>query len=79
MFAGSLIAGIEMDRYGRKMTLATPLIPIIFAWILTATTSSRAVLFAARVLLGIFSGFGPPVCQVSRNKFEISTHVKRNR
>lgn len=53
-----------MDRYGRKVTLGTPLIPIIVLWILTATATSRTVLFVARVFLGIFGGFGPPICQV---------------
>lgn len=61
---GSLIAGIMMDRYGRKITLATPLIPLIVAWIITATANSHVVLFASRIFLGILGGFAPPICQV---------------
>lgn len=61
---GSIIAGVMMDRYGRKITLATPLLPIIVSWILTATATNRTVLFTTRILLGIFGGFGPPICQV---------------
>lgn len=53
-----------MDRYGRKIALGTPLIPIILSWVLTATATSCTVLFIARVFLGIFGGFGPPICQV---------------
>lgn len=53
-----------MDRYGRKITLATPLIPLIVAWITTATAKSHVVLFTSRIFLGILGGFAPPICQV---------------
>lgn len=56
--------GFMMDRYGRKATLATPLIPMIIIWIVTATCTNHTVLFTSRVFSGIFGGFGPPVCQV---------------
>lgn len=62
---GSMIGGCMMDRYGRKITLATPLIPIIIMWIITATAQSHAILFTSRVFLGICGGFGPPICQAS--------------
>lgn len=61
---GSLIAGIMMDKYGRKITLMTPLIPLILSWIATATAETHTVLFASRIFLGILCGFGPPICQV---------------
>lgn len=54
-----------MDRYGRKVALATPLIPMIVLWIITANATSFAMLFASRILIGIIGGFGPPICQVS--------------
>lgn len=60
---GSMIGGFMMDRYGRKITLATPLIPLVITWIVMATAESRAVLFTSRVILGVLGGFGPPICQ----------------
>lgn len=62
---GSLICGIMMDKYGRKITLVTPLIPIMLIWIVTATATNLTVLFTSRAFLGIFGGFGPPICQVN--------------
>lgn len=53
-----------MDRFGRKVTLAIPLIPIVLTWILTATATSRTILYATRVIMGFFGAFGPPICQV---------------
>lgn len=53
-----------MDRFGRKITLATPLIPIIVIWAVTATATNYVVLFTSRILSGVFGGFGPPICQV---------------
>lgn len=70
------MAGVLMDRYGRKVALATPLIPMILAWILTATATSCTTLFTARVLLGIFGGFGPPICQV-RNKSSFMLKIEQ--
>lgn len=67
-----------MDRYGRRVTLATPLIPIILSWILTATATNRAVLFTARIFLGIFGGFGPPICQVTFAFLQINSNVKQS-
>lgn len=58
------MAGNLMDLSGRKVTIATPLIPILVTWILTATATSRTVLFTTRVVMGIFCAFGPPICQV---------------
>ncbi len=63
---GSMVAGFMMDRYGRRITLATPIIPIIITWVFTATAQTQNTLFISRVFQGIFSGFGPPVCQVNR-------------
>lgn len=54
-----------MDRYGRKVALATPLIPMILLWVITANATSCAMLFASRIVIGIIGGFGPPICQVS--------------
>lgn len=62
---GSMIGGFMMDRYGRRITLATPLIPIIVAWIVMARAQSHIVLFTSRVFSGIFGGFLPPICQVT--------------
>lgn len=75
---GSLIAGIMMDRYGRKITLATPLIPLIISWMTTATATSHNVLFTSRILLGIVCGFGPPVCQVRRKLLRIKINSRTN-
>lgn len=61
---GSMIAGVCMDRYGRKITLAIPLIPVILTWIVMACAQSHFVLFSGRVFSGVFAGFGPPICQV---------------
>lgn len=61
---GSLIAGIVMDRYGRKIALALPLIPLIGSWISTATSQDFTALFVSRIVLGFCGGFAPPVCQV---------------
>lgn len=62
---GSMIAGFMMDRYGRKITLATPLIPLIITWIILANSHSHIMLFSSRVFLGILGGFAPPICQVN--------------
>lgn len=62
---GSMIGGFMMDRYGRRITLATPLVPLIITWSVLASAQSHFVLFASRVFLGVFGGFGPPICQVS--------------
>lgn len=62
---GSMVGGIMMDRYGRRIALTAPLIPLILAWIATAVTQSYYVIFISRAILGICGGFGPPVCQVS--------------
>lgn len=62
---GSMIGGFMMDRYGRRITLATPLIPLIVMWIVMANAKSHFVLFTSRVFLGICGGFGPPICQVT--------------
>lgn len=67
---GSLAAGFMMDRYGRRVALAAPLIPMIVSWILIAVTQSYYVIFICRAILGICGGFGPPVCQVC-NCFEL--------
>lgn len=64
---GSMIGGLMMDRYGRKITLATPLVPLVITWIILANAQSHVVLFTCRVFLGIFGGFGPPICQVISN------------
>lgn len=68
---GSLAGGFIMDHYGRRVALAAPLIPLIFAWILTAVTQSYYVLFICRALLGLCGGISPPACQV--NIFNHST------
>ncbi|XP_031624256.1 facilitated trehalose transporter Tret1-like [Contarinia nasturtii] len=61
---GSLISGFMMDRYGRKITLATPLIPLILSWIVLASAQTKFVLFLSRIVLGVCGGFGPPICQI---------------
>lgn len=61
---GSLMAGTIMDRYGRRIALAVPLIPYILSWTATAVTESYYVLFICRAILGACGGFGPPACQV---------------
>lgn len=62
---GSMIAGFMMDHFGRKITLATPLIPLIITWIILANSNSLFVLFSSRIFLGILGGFAPPICQVN--------------
>lgn len=62
---GSLAGGIMMDRYGRRVALLAPLIPMILSWTATAVTQSYYILFISRAVLGICGGFGPPVCQVN--------------
>lgn len=62
---GSVVGGFMMDRYGRRITLAVPLVPIILSWFATAIAQTSSVLFTSRIILGICSGFLPPVCQVN--------------
>lgn len=62
---GSMLCGIIMDRFGRKVALATPLIPLILVWIVVSKVQSVFMLFLSRILLGILGGFAPPICQVS--------------
>lgn len=61
---GSIIAGILMDKYGRRIALATPLIPLIASWIATAMSTNFITLFGSRIVLGFCGGFAPCVCQI---------------
>lgn len=70
---GSLIGGFMMDRFGRKIALMTPIIPIIALWIITATAQSHALLFISRAFLGVCAGFVPPACQVNETFSAVST------
>lgn len=62
---GSIIIGIVMDRYGRRIALAMPLIPLIATQLTTALSQSNILLFCSRIMLGFCCGCIAPVCQVS--------------
>lgn len=63
---GSIMAGIFLDKYGRKFTLFIPLIPMVLMWTWTAVATSTKVLFISRAIIGLCSGFIPVTCQVSK-------------
>lgn len=76
---GSVMAGIIMDRYGRRIALATPLIPCIVSWIATASAKTHLVLFIGRIALGVIGGFGPTICQViSSISLQKKVHIFMN-
>lgn len=62
---GSIIIGIIMDRFGRRVALATPLLPLIISHLTTALSQSNLVLFVSRVTIGLCAGCIAPTCQVS--------------
>lgn len=62
---GSIVIGMVMDRFGRKVALAIPMIPMIVAHLATALSQTNVMLICSRIALGLCLGCLPPVCQVS--------------
>lgn len=71
---GSISIGIIMDRFGRRVALATPLFPLIISQLMTALSQSNLLLFLSRVTIGFCAGCIAPVCQV--NDFYRLIHIK---
>lgn len=61
---GSIVAGIILDKYGRRTAILLPLIPTVIAWIATAISKTVTLVFMSRFVLGFCGGFGPLASQV---------------
>lgn len=61
---GSILIGIIMDRFGRRIALATPLFPLILSQLATALSQSNLMLFLSRITIGLCAGCIAPACQV---------------
>ncbi|XP_006571359.2 facilitated trehalose transporter Tret1 [Apis mellifera] len=54
---GSFVAGYLAERYGRKMTLLSAVVPFLIGWVLIATAKVVIQLCVARVILGFALAF----------------------
>ncbi|XP_012234489.1 solute carrier family 2, facilitated glucose transporter member 8 [Linepithema humile] len=54
---GSFIGGFLGERWGRKPTLLSCLLPYLIGWILIGTAGHVAQLYVARLILGVALGF----------------------
>ncbi|XP_076750808.1 facilitated trehalose transporter Tret1 [Xylocopa sonorina] len=54
---GSFIAGYAAERWGRKMTLLSSVVPFTIGWALIATTTVVAQLYVARLIFGVALSF----------------------
>ena len=65
--AGSLIIGIPMQLYGRKISLAGHYLPFIIGFLLIGFTyfsRHKAMLYVGRILTGVGTGMTTPVSQI---------------
>ncbi|XP_053692238.1 facilitated trehalose transporter Tret1-like [Sabethes cyaneus] len=53
---GPIVAGLSVDRIGRKVTLLGTIIPIIAGWVLVGVGDTVAYLYAARFMFGVSYG-----------------------
>lgn len=53
---GSLLSGILMDCYGRKMAVQLSSLPLIVGWVFIAFAPNHALLLAGRLIAGISVG-----------------------
>lgn len=53
---GSLLTGVLMDRFGRKVTCMISTVPLAIAWVVMAVASNLTVIYVARTLAGMSSG-----------------------
>ncbi|XP_062545780.1 facilitated trehalose transporter Tret1-like [Armigeres subalbatus] len=72
---GSIISGCMADRYGRKWTAYTAVIPQIVSWIMVMCADNVYYLYAMRFL----SGFGGGVCFTINPMFIAEISEDRNR
>ncbi|KAJ8920036.1 hypothetical protein NQ315_011686 [Exocentrus adspersus] len=61
---GSLLSGVLMDHYGRKLALQFASTPLIVGWILIAFSKSHATLLVGRLVAGISAGLTAATGQV---------------
>ncbi|XP_043525601.1 solute carrier family 2, facilitated glucose transporter member 8-like [Frieseomelitta varia] len=54
---GSFVAGYLAERWGRKMTLLSSVVPFLIGWVLIATAGVVYQLFVARIILGFALAF----------------------
>lgn len=61
---GSLLSGLLMDRFGRKIALQIASTPLIFGWILIAFSTNHPLLLVGRMVAGISAGLTAAAGQV---------------
>lgn len=71
---GSLLSGLLMDRFGRRLALQIASTPLIFGWILIALSNYHSVLLVGRMIAGISAGLTAAAGQVS--VFLHKTYIK---
>ncbi|KAK4299628.1 hypothetical protein Pmani_028113 [Petrolisthes manimaculis] len=61
---GSLMGGFIMDALGPRMTLLVTALPCLLSWGFIAFANSVALIYAGRIITGIFLGIFSPVPQL---------------
>lgn len=63
---GSLLSGILMERYGRKLALQLASIPLVIGWILIALSPGCVLLLIGRLTAGVSVGLIAAPGQVTK-------------